>query len=219
MKRIFLLFVLPAALFAQIPNGSAMFPPSKPAQNTAAAIPAVKTAADKAEDLRSLQEDVKTLELRLDDLQRQNDALQSALTQAKPDLSGYATQEDLKLAETRLKNSISSESVRIQGVILDEIKSAQAKASLKPAGIPAAAPIISAPAGDPLVDKLTAPVTDSEKKAFLSEGIRYTVAPGDTLSSIAHRNHSSMRAIVVANGLTDPNHLLVGRELFIPTLP
>ncbi len=47
-------------------------------------------------------------------------------------------------------------------------------------------------------------------------GIRYTVQPGDTLSSIAQRFGITVEALVLANGLSDPNYIFVGQVLVIP---
>jgi LysM repeat protein len=46
--------------------------------------------------------------------------------------------------------------------------------------------------------------------------VRYTVQPGDTLSSIATRYNVSVEDIMTANGLSNPNALSVGQELIIP---
>lgn len=48
------------------------------------------------------------------------------------------------------------------------------------------------------------------------EPFRYAVAPGDTLSSIARRFDVTTIAIIEANGLLDPNSVVVGQELLIP---
>ena len=45
----------------------------------------------------------------------------------------------------------------------------------------------------------------------------YTVRWGDTLSALAHRFGVSVRALADANGLADPNHVLAGRRLSIPS--
>jgi lysozyme len=45
---------------------------------------------------------------------------------------------------------------------------------------------------------------------------RYTVAAGDTLSSIARQFDVNSVAIIEANGLLDPNSLIVGQEILIP---
>lgn len=44
----------------------------------------------------------------------------------------------------------------------------------------------------------------------------YTVASGDTLSSIAKRFGTTIKAILAANGLSDANRILAGRTLSIP---
>lgn len=45
---------------------------------------------------------------------------------------------------------------------------------------------------------------------------RYVVREGDTLSAIAARFAVSEEAILDANGITDPDRILVGQELIIP---
>ena len=45
----------------------------------------------------------------------------------------------------------------------------------------------------------------------------HTIAAGQTLSSIAQRYGTTIRAIVDANGLTDPNRVRVGQTLTIPS--
>jgi len=49
-----------------------------------------------------------------------------------------------------------------------------------------------------------------------SEGVRYVVQAGDTLSSIALRFDVPMAEIIAASGLSDPNNLQVGDVLVIP---
>ncbi len=50
-------------------------------------------------------------------------------------------------------------------------------------------------------------------------GTTYTVAKGDTLSSIAKRFGTTIKSILAANGISDPNRILVGRQLTIPASP
>jgi lysozyme len=49
-----------------------------------------------------------------------------------------------------------------------------------------------------------------------SNGYWYTVHYGDTLSRIAHRHGVSMRAIIQANGLHNPDRIYSGQKLWIP---
>jgi len=46
----------------------------------------------------------------------------------------------------------------------------------------------------------------------------HVVAAGETLSSIAARYGTNVRAIVDANGIADPNHVRIGTRLRIPTV-
>ena len=46
-----------------------------------------------------------------------------------------------------------------------------------------------------------------------------TVQPGDTLASIAYRNHVTVAQLARANGITDVNLIQAGRLLVIPTKP
>jgi soluble lytic murein transglycosylase-like protein len=50
-------------------------------------------------------------------------------------------------------------------------------------------------------------------------GRSHVVAPGETLSAIAARYTTSVRAIVDLNDIGDPNHVRVGRRLRIPDAP
>ena len=49
-------------------------------------------------------------------------------------------------------------------------------------------------------------------------GLIYTVQAGDTLSTIATRFDTTVAAIVTANGLANPETILIGQELVIPVL-
>jgi LysM repeat protein len=49
-----------------------------------------------------------------------------------------------------------------------------------------------------------------------STGTRYTVRPGDTVTSIAGRYHTTIAALVAANGLRDPHLIVIGSTLVIP---
>lgn len=47
-------------------------------------------------------------------------------------------------------------------------------------------------------------------------GIRYKVKAGDTLSRIARQNNSRQEWILKANGISNPDQLQLGAEIFIP---
>ena len=50
-------------------------------------------------------------------------------------------------------------------------------------------------------------------------GRAHQVAPGETLSAIAARYGTSVSAIVRANGISNPNRVVIGSKLAIPTSP
>jgi N-acetylmuramoyl-L-alanine amidase len=52
---------------------------------------------------------------------------------------------------------------------------------------------------------------------LLAASASYTIQPGDTLSSIAVRHSVTVRALMDANGITNPNLIIAGRRLTIPT--
>ena len=56
--------------------------------------------------------------------------------------------------------------------------------------------------------------------ATRSPGVRaHVVAPGETLTAIAARYTTSVRALVDLNGIRDANHVQIGRRLRIPDAP
>ena len=52
--------------------------------------------------------------------------------------------------------------------------------------------------------------------AGLAQTSQYTVRRGDTLSSIAARQHSTIEAIAQANGIANPDRITEGQ---LPTIP
>lgn len=60
-------------------------------------------------------------------------------------------------------------------------------------------------------------VPESTPTPAPSAGTTHTVAPGETLSSIAKRYGTTSKAIQEANGITDPNRVVVGTKLTIPS--
>ncbi len=63
----------------------------------------------------------------------------------------------------------------------------------------------------------TPPPTPTPKSESGQKVTKYTVQPGDTLSSISQKFGVSMEAIIAANGLKNPNAIYVGQVLTIPS--
>ena len=51
---------------------------------------------------------------------------------------------------------------------------------------------------------------------FPKEGVNYTVQNGDTLAVIARKNNAKLQDIINANKISDPTKIRVGQTLFIP---
>jgi len=58
---------------------------------------------------------------------------------------------------------------------------------------------------------------DGAGDAAYATAITVTIQPGDTLTSIAARYHTTVAALVAANRITDPNRSFVGATLQIPS--
>ena len=67
--------------------------------------------------------------------------------------------------------------------------------------------------------KLSVAGGGSTQAAAAPSGRSHTVAPGETLSAIAARYGTSVSAIVKANGIADPNRVVIGSSLSIPSAP
>jgi LysM repeat protein len=98
------------------------------------------------------------------------------------------------------------EASRTIAAISTDAAAAQAE-STSPAGEVVAPPPVpaAAPAGTPAVT--------TEIRVLQPN---YTVAPGDTLGSIARRNGTSVDALASINNLENRNSLRIGQKLIIP---
>jgi len=82
---------------------------------------------------------------------------------------------------------------------------------LEPPVVATAEPVATEPpASEPLP-------TEPAAAGAGDEPVSHTVQAGDTLASIANRYGTTVAAIVAANGLQDPDQIIVGQELKIPT--
>ena len=56
----------------------------------------------------------------------------------------------------------------------------------------------------------------TRRQALEARGTRYVVQSGESLSVIAEKYGVTVEAIMAANGIDDPNTIVVGQELLIP---
>jgi LysM repeat protein len=172
------------------------------------------------QDVDANRKDVKDLTLRVEQLEREKADLEAKLAKSS-DMSNYVTRDEMKLLEMRMNDAIAAEGKRVESSIKDDMKAAIASTTPAPvAEKPAAMSKPAATRAGRSSSKTSAPlqVSDAEKQSYMKEGIKYTVQPGDTISLIARKNHSSVRAIMATNTISNPSKLYVGMAIFVPTL-
>ena len=72
------------------------------------------------------------------------------------------------------------------------------------------------PVPDPVPDPAPDPAPDPEADGSSAKSKEYRIRPGDSLSRIAQEYKVSARALALANGITNPNRIRVGRIIKIP---
>lgn len=165
-------------------------------------------ASNQAVELANLREDVRLLTQRVGELQmtveqlaRDKEALQAKASQ------NYVTLEQLNRAiadvNRTLQGSMSDQRKEILQTVASQMErlGKQTNAAL-----------------DALAKtQATRPaVQTSFSEDFPQQGVNYTVQAGDTLSAIAQKNGAKVRDIINANKLSDPTKIFVGQTLFIP---
>lgn len=157
--------------------------------------------ANMREDLRVLIQRIGELNLRVEQLERENAALRSATAGLS---DNYATVSQLNAAVADLNRTITAG---------DSASRTQAANAIKELARQTNASIDSVAKGMAQRAAVTAPTFTDD---FPKTGGSYTVQRGDTISSIAARTGTSVRDILNANRITDPTRIQVGQTLFIP---
>jgi LysM repeat protein len=158
--------------------------------------------ANLREDVRLLNQTVGSLSLKLEQLERENDALRKQVAAASQ-TTGLATVAQLNEAVNSLNAAIRSG---------DAATAASAAAQIKKLGDATNAALDSLAKGQ--ASRPVVQTTFSENVP--SEGISYTVQKGDTLSEIARTTGAKLSDIINANKIADPTRVRVGDTLFIP---
>jgi LysM repeat protein len=153
------------------------------------------------EDVRLLSQRVGELSLTVEQLSRENAALQSRNSQ------NYATIEQLNKAIAELNRTMQGDFTEQKREIL-----AQVAAQLEKMGKQTNAALEALAKGQAARPAVQTQFTED----FPKQGINYTVQTGDTLSGIAQKNGAKMQDIINANKLSDPTKIRVGQTLFIP---
>ena len=157
--------------------------------------------ANLRQDVMLLTQRVGELTMTVEQLNRENSALQAKAGQS------YVTIEQLNRAVADLNRTI-------QGALSDQKREvlSQVAGQIERLGKQTNAAL------DALANnQATRPaVQTSFGDDFPKEGINYTVQAGDTLGEIARKNNAKLQDIVNANKIADPTRIRVGQTLFIP---
>ena len=176
--------------------GLALFSLSAHAQSVGAEL------ANLREDVRLLTQTVGSLSIKVEQLERENDALRKQVASTSQ-TTGLASVAQLNEAVESLNAAIKSG---------DAATAAAAAAQIKKLGDATNAALDSVAKGQ----ATRAPVQTTFTENFPAEGISYTVQKGDTLSTIARKTGAKLSDIINANKIADPTRVRVGDTLFIP---
>jgi LysM repeat protein len=185
----------------------------------ALAVPIGATRAAAQSNVADLQEDVRGLTQRVNDLSIRVEQLEhdSAELKAKIDSSGRdhdsVTAEQLNSAVADLNASIKSAVEASQSDVLQKV--ATQMESLAKQTNQALDSIAHTPSAPQATAASPAAKTDFGN-AYPKEGISYTVVGGDSLGLIAKKTGAKRQDIIDANKLLDPSRIQVGQVLFIP---
>lgn len=160
--------------------------------------------ANLREDVRLLTQRMGELQLRVEQLERENQDLRT-----RANSQNLATVAQLNEAVADLNRAIRSGDVSTKSETLQQVSVQMEKLAVQTnAAIDSLARGISA-ARSPV----SAPTFTDD---FPREGITYTVQRGDSLAGIAKKTGASTRDIINANKLSDPSRIQAGQTLFIP---
>lgn len=160
--------------------------------------------ANLREDVRGLEQRYGDLQLRVEQLERQNSDLAHKLDGAE---RTAVTLTQLNDAIANLTQLIKSSAAETKADTLAQVSGQLEKLAKQT---------------NAAIDSLAksqatrAPVQTTFSDDYSKVGVSYTVQRGDTLAEIAKKTGAKLQDIVNANKISDPSHITVGQTLFIP---
>jgi len=154
------------------------------------------------EDVRQLGQNLAALSLRVEQLEKANNALQAQSDQ------NYVTLAQLNQALAELQKTLTSAMHQQKRETLEEVSTQLEKLARQ-----TQAAIDAVARGAAVRPAVKAP---SFSESYPKEGVSYTVQKGDTLTGIAQRLGARVQDIINANKIADPARVRVGQTLFIP---
>lgn len=160
--------------------------------------------ANLREDLRGLVQRVGELNLRVEQLERENQALRNQTSAAA---ESFVTMKMLNDAINDMNRNVRSTAATTKSETLQQVAGQMERLARQ-----------TNAAIDSLAKGMASrpPVNTVFSDDYAKEGVSYTVQRGDTLSSIAQKHSARVADIVNANKITDPTRIQVGQTLFIP---
>ncbi|WP_255558906.1 LysM peptidoglycan-binding domain-containing protein [Horticoccus luteus] len=160
--------------------------------------------ANLREDVRGLSQRVGELQLRVEQLERENADLRSRSASAE---KGFVTLSQLNDAIADVNRTLRSGDASVKADVLQQVGTQMEKLAKQ-----------TNAALDSLAKGMATrpPVQTTFANDYAKEGISYTVQKGDTVASIAKKTGARVSDIVNANKLSDASRIDVGQTLFIP---
>jgi len=157
--------------------------------------------ANLRQDVLLLSQRVGELSMTVEQLNRDNSALQSKTNQS------YVTIEQLNKAVADINRTMQSALSEQKRETLSQVAGQIERLGKQTnAALDALAK-----------NQATRPVVQTNfSEDFPKEGVNYTVQPGDSLAVIAKKNNARQQDIINANKISDPSKLRAGQTLFIP---
>jgi len=161
--------------------------------------------ANMREDVRLLSQRVGELQLRVEQLERENGDLR---TKSAGAAQSYATLAQLNEAVADINRAIKAGNVATKAETLQQVAVQMERLAAR------TNTALDSIAKGPRGTAAAAPATFSDD--FPKEGVPHVVQTGDSLSSIARKYGAKSQDIINANKITDASKIQVGQTLFIP---
>ena len=160
------------------------------------------------EDVRMLSQRVGEMQMRLEQLERENRELRAKTAGAA---QSYATVAQLNDSIADLNRSIKASAAAAKNETLQQVSGQIEKLVHQTNAAIDAMNKAATTSRSPVVAPAPAFSDDYPK-----EGITYTVLKGDSIGSVAKKTGGSLKDIINANKLADPSKIHAGQVLFIP---
>lgn len=180
-----------------------------PAAALAQAGPTSTDFANLQEDVRGLSQRVNDLSLRVEQLEHENGRLRAQASAGDRDT---VTLEQLNAAVADLNRALHAEIATAKDDTLARV-AAQMEKLARQVNAALDAGGRSAPAAGRAPE---AAPSAGPAASFPQTGISYTVQKGETLAQIAKKNGARLQDIVNANHIADPSRIQAGQVLFVP---